>query len=173
MEVPLDAWNFESHLEEFLPLHGKVLALPPQPPCLALPWGVALTGRGAQRTHLRAAKSLVLSGIFGEMKTPEADSSAVAAKKKGRSSALSLASLLLFSKSPMGCRGTCLCPIRYFHSACLIAARAQIFPAPSQEELEPSSGKQMGEIGWDIRLRSHAVREVMQLNGNSICCCWA
>ncbi|NWV29118.1 SYTL4 protein, partial [Origma solitaria] len=22
-EVPLDAWNFESHLEEFLPLHGK------------------------------------------------------------------------------------------------------------------------------------------------------
>ncbi|NXE72904.1 SYTL4 protein, partial [Cochlearius cochlearius] len=23
-EVPLDAWNFESHLEEFLPLHGKV-----------------------------------------------------------------------------------------------------------------------------------------------------
>ncbi|NWZ87217.1 SYTL4 protein, partial [Poecile atricapillus] len=24
VEVPLDAWNFESHLEEFLPLHGKV-----------------------------------------------------------------------------------------------------------------------------------------------------
>ncbi|NWS16178.1 SYTL4 protein, partial [Pachyramphus minor] len=23
VEVPLDAWNFESHLEEFLPLHGK------------------------------------------------------------------------------------------------------------------------------------------------------
>ncbi|XP_035754472.1 synaptotagmin-like protein 4, partial [Egretta garzetta] len=23
-EVPLDAWNFESHLEEFLPLHGKI-----------------------------------------------------------------------------------------------------------------------------------------------------
>lgn len=33
MEVPLDVWNFESHLEEFLPLHGKVLALPPQPCC--------------------------------------------------------------------------------------------------------------------------------------------
>ncbi|KGL90621.1 Synaptotagmin-like 4, partial [Charadrius vociferus] len=24
VEVPLDAWNFESHLEEFLPLHGKI-----------------------------------------------------------------------------------------------------------------------------------------------------
>ncbi|NXH63766.1 SYTL4 protein, partial [Rhabdornis inornatus] len=24
VEVPLDAWNFESHLEEFLPLHGKM-----------------------------------------------------------------------------------------------------------------------------------------------------
>uniref|UniRef100_A0A8C8A6F9 Synaptotagmin-like protein 4 n=1 Tax=Otus sunia TaxID=257818 RepID=A0A8C8A6F9_9STRI len=25
VEVPLDAWNFESHLEEFLPLHGKIV----------------------------------------------------------------------------------------------------------------------------------------------------
>ncbi|NXI94800.1 SYTL4 protein, partial [Psophia crepitans] len=25
VEVPLDAWNFESHLEEFLPLHGKTV----------------------------------------------------------------------------------------------------------------------------------------------------
>ncbi|XP_051486409.1 synaptotagmin-like protein 4 isoform X3 [Apus apus] len=24
VEVPLDAWNFKSHLEEFLPLHGKI-----------------------------------------------------------------------------------------------------------------------------------------------------
>ncbi|NXB23732.1 SYTL4 protein, partial [Rhagologus leucostigma] len=24
VEIPLDAWNFESHLEEFLPLHGKI-----------------------------------------------------------------------------------------------------------------------------------------------------
>ncbi|NXE24334.1 SYTL4 protein, partial [Ardeotis kori] len=24
VEVPLDTWNFESHLEEFLPLHGKI-----------------------------------------------------------------------------------------------------------------------------------------------------
>ncbi|XP_009330665.1 PREDICTED: synaptotagmin-like protein 4, partial [Pygoscelis adeliae] len=24
VEVPLDVWNFESHLEEFLPLHGKI-----------------------------------------------------------------------------------------------------------------------------------------------------
>ncbi|NWW21420.1 SYTL4 protein, partial [Falcunculus frontatus] len=24
VEVPLDSWNFESHLEEFLPLHGKI-----------------------------------------------------------------------------------------------------------------------------------------------------
>jgi len=31
VEVPLDAWDFESHLDEFLPLHGKVLALPPSP----------------------------------------------------------------------------------------------------------------------------------------------
>lgn len=30
VEVPLDAWNFESQLEEFLPLHSKVLARPPQ-----------------------------------------------------------------------------------------------------------------------------------------------
>uniref|UniRef100_A0A8D0ERH4 Synaptotagmin-like protein 4 n=1 Tax=Strix occidentalis caurina TaxID=311401 RepID=A0A8D0ERH4_STROC len=25
VEVPLDTWNFESHLEEFLPLHGKIV----------------------------------------------------------------------------------------------------------------------------------------------------
>lgn len=35
-EVPLGAWNFESHLEEFLPLHGKVCPCCPQPPCLVL-----------------------------------------------------------------------------------------------------------------------------------------
>ncbi|KFW86654.1 Synaptotagmin-like 4, partial [Manacus vitellinus] len=32
VEVPLDAWNFDSHLEEFLPLHGKVCPCWPQLP---------------------------------------------------------------------------------------------------------------------------------------------
>ncbi|RMC22012.1 hypothetical protein DUI87_02883 [Hirundo rustica rustica] len=32
VEVPQYAWNFESHLEEFLPLHGKVCPCCPQPP---------------------------------------------------------------------------------------------------------------------------------------------
>lgn len=41
VEVPLDAWNFESHLEEFLPLHGKVCPCHHSPaahslPCLVL-----------------------------------------------------------------------------------------------------------------------------------------
>lgn len=26
VEIPMDSWNFDSHLEEFLPLHGKVPA---------------------------------------------------------------------------------------------------------------------------------------------------
>ncbi|XP_041315151.1 synaptotagmin-like protein 4 isoform X2 [Pyrgilauda ruficollis] len=35
-EIPLGAWNFESHLEEFLPLHGKVCPAAHSLPCLVL-----------------------------------------------------------------------------------------------------------------------------------------
>lgn len=37
VEVPLDTWNFESHLEEFLPLHGKVCPCHPSPAAHSLP----------------------------------------------------------------------------------------------------------------------------------------
>lgn len=56
VEVPLDAWNFESHLEEFLPLHGKVCPCHPQPPLPGPVGGTALRG---WRTQLSTAKRLV------------------------------------------------------------------------------------------------------------------
>lgn len=49
MEVPLDTWNLESHLEEFLPLHGKVLALPPQPCCPQPPLPGPVWGGGSHQ----------------------------------------------------------------------------------------------------------------------------
>lgn len=97
VEVPLDAWNFESHLEEFLPLHGKVCPCHhnPQPPLPGPVGGIALSGqRGVWRPQLSIAKRLVPNQIFGDMETPYADSSAVVVGK-GKSSALSLSSLLL------------------------------------------------------------------------------